>query len=107
MGWFLSKNDDALDVVPHAKTMPQGKDLISTLTINLRNTKHWEYNRPHIIGRGCIETWKEFHKWFYGRPQSEHFVMSYKNSEERFGEDTFLRSEIVRFSICVREKSND
>ena len=100
--WWKSKQPDPIEQPePPILVPPDPVKLVSTntLTVFLKNEKLWAWTvEPWDTSLNCIEPWKDFYHWYFGREASRCYVM-----RSQTGETMVLRSNILGFKVEICE----
>jgi hypothetical protein len=83
------------------KKIEKEQKYINELIIYFKDNSHMRSWQEIDKEEYTIKPWISFYKWFFGRPQSEHYVGKAWNSE-----CLIKRSDIKTFKVRVRKKED-
>ena len=78
----------------------KSKVMRTTLSITFQNGRwrSWWLDSDKFNQENYAEPWMHFYKWYFGRAQSQYYVMKFAG-----GQEMMKRDDIVSFSILIKE----
>lgn len=74
----------------------------TTLTITMIDGSKQSWTAEPYAGTSRVEAWKDFYRWYFGRPASSTYIQRYKDGE------TMIRREDIRlFNVQISSRTVD